>query len=60
MEEEATMMIHNLIPVLIFKYRDYVNTYFLPEAVEASKDCHWNDTLKIVMCKTDKNMAEAE
>ena len=28
MEEEATMMMQNLIPVLIFKYGDYVKTYF--------------------------------
>ena len=53
-------MVHNLIPVLIFKYRDDMNTYFFPEAVEATKDDYWDENSKIVMCKTDKNTAEAE
>ena len=46
MEEEATMMMHNLIPVLIFKYEDYVKIYFFPYALEATKDDYWDNTLK--------------
>ena len=37
MEVEATMMMHNIIPVLTFKYRYELNTYFYPEAEEAAK-----------------------
>ena len=29
---------HNLIPVLLFKYGDGMKTYFYPEALEAAKD----------------------
>ena len=60
MEEEANVMIHNLIPVLIFKYREDRRAYFFPEAGEAANDDYLDDTLNIVMCNTDKNMAEAE
>ena len=51
---------HNLIPVLTFKYMDDLRTYFFPEVVDAAKDYYWYNAIKIVMCKTDKNMAEAE
>ena len=54
------MMMHNLIPVLIFKYMYDVKTNFYPEDAEAAKYNYWYDILKIVMCKTDKNMADAE
>ena len=37
-EEEATTTMHNLIPVLIFKYGDDMKTYFFLEALEAAKD----------------------
>ena len=60
MEDEETMMIHNLIPVIIFRYGDDVKTYFFPDYLETTKDNYWDDTLKTVMSKTDKNMAEAE
>ena len=60
MDNEATMMMHNIIPVLTFNYGIGAKTYFYPEAVEAAKDDYWGDTLKIVMCKTEKNMAQAE
>ena len=53
-------MMHNLIPVLIFKYMYDVKTNFYPEDAEAAKYNYWYDILKIVMCKTDKNMADAE
>ena len=53
MEEESTMMMHNLISVLIFKYGDDVKTYFFTEAVEAAKDDYWDDTLKRVMGRTE-------
>ena len=59
-EEKATTMMHNIIPLIIFKYGDNMKNYFFTEAVEAAKDDYWDDTLKILMCKTDKNMAEAE
>ena len=54
MEEEATTMMHNLISVLILNYGDDVKTYFLPEALEAAKYDYWYNTLKRVMCKTEK------
>ena len=54
------MIMYNLIPVLIFKHGDDVNTYFLPESVKAAKDDYWENTLKIVMCNIDKNIVEAE
>ena len=60
MEEEATMMMQNLIPVLIFKYGDDVKTYFFPEAMESAKDDYWDEKLKRVMCNTEKNMADSE
>ena len=59
-DEEATMIMHNLIPTIIFKYGYNVKTYFLPEAVEAAKYEYWKEKLKIVMCKTDENISEAE
>ena len=46
MEEEATIMMKNIIPVLIFKYGYDMKTYFFPEAVEAAKDNYWDDMLK--------------
>ena len=59
-DEEATMIMHNLIPTIIFKYGYNVKTYFLPEAAEAAKYEYWKEKLKIVMCKTDENISEAE
>ena len=38
MDEEITTTTNNIIPVLIFKFGDNVQTYFLPEAAEAAKD----------------------
>ena len=38
MEEEATTMMHNIIPLIIFKYGDNMKNYFFTEAVEAAKD----------------------
>ena len=35
------MVMHNLIPVLIFKDRYDVKTYFLPESVEVAKYDYW-------------------
>ena len=46
MEEEVTMMMHNLVPVITSKYRGGVKIYFFPEAVEATKDYCWDETLK--------------
>ena len=46
MEEEVTMMIHNLIPVLNFNHMEDVKTYIFPEAIEAAKYDYWDDTLK--------------
>ena len=60
MEEEATMTMHNRIPVPTFKYRDDVKTLFFTESVKAEKYNYWYCKLKIVMWKIDKNMAEAE
>ena len=40
------MIMHNLIPALIFKYGDNMKTYFFPEAVEAAKNDYWDDTIK--------------
>ena len=60
MEEEKNVMMHNITPVLTFKYGDYGKTYFHPEAVEAAKYDYWYDTLKRVMCKIDENMVEEE
>ena len=54
------MMMHNLIPVLLFKYGDGMKTYFYPEALEAAKDDYWDEYIKIVMWKTGKNMSEVE
>ena len=51
---------HNLIPVLTFKYRDDMKTNFFPYELEATKDNYWNDTLKRVMCTTKIYMAEKE
>ena len=34
MEEEATIMMHNITPVLTFEYMDSVNNYFYPYVVE--------------------------
>ena len=39
---------------------DDLKTYFYPEAIEAVKYDYWDNTLKIVMCKKDENMTEAE
>ena len=52
--------LHDITPVIIFKYGDDVKTYFFPEAVEATKDDYWENSLKRVMCKTHENMAYAE
>ena len=60
MEEKATMMMHNIIPVLTCKYRDDVNTYFYPEALEAAKHYYWDYRIKTLICKNDENMAEEE
>ena len=57
MEGETTMMMHNITPVLIFKYREDVKIQFFPEAVEAKKYDYWYETLKRVMYKIVKNMA---
>ena len=46
MEEEVTMMMHNLVPVITIKYGGGVKIYFFPEAVEATKDYCWDETLK--------------
>ena len=54
------MMTHNIIPVLTFKYENDMNTYVFPVAVAAAKDNHWDNDLKRIMCRADKNMAEAE
>ena len=54
MEEKATMSINNITPVSTFRYGDDVKTYFLPEALEAAKYDYWYNTLKRVMCKTEK------
>ena len=42
-------MMQNLIPVLNFNYEENVKNYFLPEAVEATKNNHWYEDLKRVM-----------
>ena len=56
MEEEATMMMHNLIPVLAYHHGDKVKKYFYPEAVAAAKEDYWDDKLKRVVCNSDLNM----
>ena len=56
MAEEATMMMHNLIPVLTFFYGEEAKRYFHPEAVDAAKDDYWDDDLKRVVCSSDENM----
>ena len=43
------MIMHNIIPVLIFNYEDDAKTYSFPEAGEAAKDNYWDDTIKRVM-----------
>ena len=53
-------MIHNLIPVLNYKYGEDVKNQFFPEALESAKDDYWDEELKKIMCKTDKNISEAE
>ena len=60
MEEEATLMMHNLIPVLKFTHGDTIEDYFYPESVEAAKNDRWDDEKKRVVCDTDINMEEAE
>ena len=54
------MIIHDLTPVLTFRYREDVKTSFFQEVVEVAKDNYWEKTLKIVTCNIDNNLAEAE
>ena len=49
MGDEETVMTHNLIPVLIFKYEDEAKTYCFPEDAETAKYDYWDKNLKGVM-----------
>ena len=60
MDEETTKILHNIISLLIFKYREDVKTYFFSEPVEDAKENYWENTLKRVIFKTDNNMVESE
>ena len=58
-EEEATMMMHNLIPVLIFRYRDNVKNNF-SRGYGSRKRRLLGQNAQNNNVQDNKNMAEAE
>ena len=54
-EEEAELMMTNLLPFLRYKYGDGVLKYFTSMAVEESKDDRWDPVQKRVICSVDTN-----
>ena len=60
LSEEASMMMHNLIPYLKHVDGDVVEPYFSPEAVEVAKNYTWDEENHQLVCPTDVNMAVEE
>ena len=58
-EEEAKLMMNNLLPYLRHEYGDGVLAYFTSEIKELSKDDKWDPVQKRVICAVDTN-AEME
>ena len=54
-EEEAEIMMSNLLPFLRHKYGDGVLKYFTSAAIEESKDDRWDPVQKRVICTVDTN-----
>lgn len=54
-EEEARIMIRNLIPYLRGTVGKYVEHYFTKEAVARSKNYCWDKATKTVICASDEN-----
>ena len=55
LEEEADLMMNNLLPYLRHEYGDEVMDYFTSDAKEIAKDDKWDPISQRVICAVDRN-----
>ena len=56
--EEAELVMHNLIPYFLHKYREQSKLYFSNEALKDTKEDRWDEETKRVICATNKFIEE--